>query len=189
MLRDILPALKSVGKDYALGGAIAMALRGVVRDTLDLDVFAMERVKGKLLSAIYQVGYRIEPVFEPFHYVARPPWRTSNPEVRVDLMFPAADPEYSGVKGAEPVQVKRGVQVRVFTNLLVALTRVYSDNPKHKLDLLLMYNRGALPYDEIMRVLKIHDPDMAKVFPRQMKRLVTEYRFKAVRRKWKRPMQ
>lgn len=168
MLRDLQPVLKACGKQCAVGGAVALAVHGVVRHTLDLDVFADEEIRPRLLRAVHERGYRIEPVYEPFHYAARPPWRTSSDEVRVDLLFPAAEPEFSGIVSAEKARPYKGVSVRVFNPVILALTRVYSDNPKHLVDLSLMLARGVLPIDDVREILSESDPAALRDFERKL---------------------
>ena len=169
MLKDLQPVLKSFGKHCAVGGAVAMAFHGVDRYTKDLDVFAAEAVRNKLLRAIHEQGYRVEPIFEPFHYIARPPWRTASDEARVDILFPSYEPEFSGVVSAEPIAISKGNAVRVFTPLMLALTRVYSTEPRHLTDLAMMLARGVLPVEEIRAALRAYNADDLKVFEKKLK--------------------
>jgi len=164
LLADAARILGPLGRRYALGGAVAMALRGVVRSTLDIDVFVAEEVRGRALSAFYKAGYRIEPVFEPFHYLARPPWKVSNAETRTDLLFPAGQPEVFGIETSRPVDLGAGLKVRTLTPLALVLGKLYSDDPRHLADLHLMYHRGLVDEAEIEKVLRRLDPPMVRRF-------------------------
>lgn len=171
MLKDLQPVLKACGKKCAIGGAVALAVHGVARHTLDLDVFAAEEIRPKLLRAVHDLGYSIDPVYEPFHYIGKPPWRTSSDEVRVDLLFPADEPEFSGIVSAQMMQLYEGISARVFNPVILTLTRVYSTNPKHLADLAMMLARGVLPIDDVRDVLGLYDPDGLRTFEKKLRQI------------------
>ena len=164
MLKEVSQALDGAGVLYAVGGAVAMALHGARRETVDVDVFALEEARGKALRAIRDAGYRIEPIMESFLYAAWPPWETSDRDVRVDLRFPASEPELSGIERAQRIEIPGGLKVRVFSPLMLTLSRLYSNQPKHLADLSIMYHRGLIPADEVNALLNEYDPPMARRF-------------------------
>lgn len=174
MLADVLPILKRYEKQCAVGGAVAMGIQGAPRATMDLDVFILDKCRSRILYDIRKLGYQIIPVFEPFHYAAYPRWRTADidPEVRIDLLFPADDIEVAGIERAEDVTVGRGkaaFSVRVFSPLFLTLSKLYSSQGKHLIDLGMMFNRGMIPMDEVLQILKDNDPDMVKKFLARIK--------------------
>jgi len=171
MLLDILPVLKRHPGAYAIGGAIGMGFRGAVRYTEVLDVFVLEEERLDLLAEVHGLGYRIKPTFEPFYYEAWPPWRPYDPEIKIDLLFPAGEPELSGIETATSLQVKKGSRVRVMTPLMLALAKVYSDQPRHIADLGMMLSRGLVAVRDMEATLRDHDPDMLPTLRKQLKLL------------------
>ncbi len=166
MLKDVAHALNASNVSYAIGGAVAMALYGVRRQTMDVDVFFPQEAKANALEAIRKIGYHIEPIGAPFLYAAYPPWETSDREIRVDLLFPEDDPELTAIQTAEAVEISEETTVPVFSPLMLTLSRLYSDQPRHLADLQMMFDRGLIPVKEVVLILQEHDPEMLTEFRR-----------------------
>jgi hypothetical protein len=74
--------------EWALGGAHAMAVHGYERATKDVDLFVADDARVRLLERLEAEGYAVREVFPPSHCSVSPP-RSRDPDVRVDLLFPA----------------------------------------------------------------------------------------------------
>jgi hypothetical protein len=185
MLKEVAGVLNEARVPYAVGGAVAMALYGVRRATMDVDIFSLESAKRKVLRALRNIGYEIEPAGAPFLYLAYPPWQTSGRDVRVDLLFPADEPDISGVETAQNIEVEPGLKVKVFSLVMLTLSRLYSDQPRHRTDLYLLHERGLLPVEEAMEILEEYDPRTAREFQELVEDMVRPTRRGERPRRWK----
>ena len=128
LLELVAETIDTLGVDYAVGGAVAMAAYGYRRNTSDVNLFAHEDDQPRILRALRAGGAtEIEEVFRPFHYVARNP-EHDNPEIRIDVLFPASDPELSAIEFPERHEAygkdrrtQRPSQLAIALALLLAL--------------------------------------------------------------------
>jgi len=125
---------------YAVGGALAMHAHGVRRETTDVDAFIAEKDRARVLQALRGEGFSIATIAAPFHYAAYIPAH-ADLDYRVDVLFPAGEPEASGIQTAVDGRVE-DIPVRVFTVEMLVLAKFYSDQVKDRLDIALMYFAG-----------------------------------------------
>lgn len=169
LLKLTAKALEPLAKPYSIGGAVAMGAHGVRRYTTDVDVFALDADRNRILHALRSAGLEISAVFEPFHYFAYLP-RHADPEIRVDVLFPAGEPELSAVE--YPVRAKIGsVEVNVFPRNLLVATKFYSDRLKDELDIAMMYTSGVFDPEAVRAIIASFDPEGAVDFAALIARL------------------
>jgi len=97
----IVPFAQSSQLRVALGGARAMALHGVIRDTTDVDVFAEERARAPLLAALKEASCRVAHVAAD-HFLVRSA-TSAWPDDRIDLVFPLVEPARSALAETETI--------------------------------------------------------------------------------------
>jgi hypothetical protein len=165
LLRRFLEAIRDTDVRYAVGGAVAMAAHGVRRHTTDLDVFAPEESRGKLLRALRAAGFRVSGIFEPFHYIAMLPGE-EDLDVRIDILIPAGEPELSAVEQPSLAVFEDG-QFFVFPIELLVMSKFMSDpldRPGDRGDIVRMYNRGIFEPQTVCALFASFDPDEAAQF-------------------------
>lgn len=162
MLQRATAALDALNVPYGIGGALAMRAHGYSRETTDVDVFALDESRGPIIRALRSHELTVAPVFQPFHYVAYDPVY-GDPEIRIDMLFPASEPELSGIEYAERKMIA-GINTRVFpVNLLVA-SKFYSDRDEDHRDIGAMLHRGIFDPSEVERLIASVDPEGAADF-------------------------
>ncbi len=169
LIAAMAEALEPLKVPYAVGGAVAMSAHGVRRHTDDVDVFALDEDRPKVLRALRAAGLRIVEVMSPFHYAAYLP-DVDDPEVRIDVLFPAGEPELSAVEYPARAEIG-GVEFNVFALELLVATKFYSDRVKDELDIARMYESGVFEPATVRALIASFDPDGAKEFDALMKRL------------------
>lgn len=150
----IAPTLKKLKVDYAVGGAVAMAAHGYVRDTTDLDVFFKSEDANKVLSA-FRKKFRVGTFMEPYHYAIQPDLR--EPDVRVDLLFTSDDLERDAVEFPDRAQIvsnKKKLSVDVFPLDVLVAAKLVSDRTKDHADVLLLYQRGLFEPKKVRLILE-----------------------------------
>ena len=162
LLRRAAAALEPLGLPYSIGGAIAMHAHGYARYTSDIDVFALDEHRTQILRAFRTHGLTVEPVFSPHHYIAYLP-EQGELRVRVDISFPAAEPELSAIEFPVRAQVM-GTDINVFPLSLLVAAKFYSDRPEDHHDLAALLNRGLFDPDEVVRMIASIDPEGAADF-------------------------
>lgn len=144
------------GLDYAIGDAIAMGAHGYRRHTSDVDLFAAEADRNRVLRTLREAGLEVAAVVGPSHYMAYDP-DDNDVEARIDVMFPAGDPELSAVELPTRKNVY-GHPLNIFPVSVLVLSKFYSDRQKDEMDIAEMYNAGVFDPDEVRRVLAGYDP-------------------------------
>jgi len=109
VIRHLVSALEERGVSYALIGGFAMALRGVQRATVDLDLILMlehlETADRILTDCSYVRVFRSENVS---HYESKDgDWG------RIDILHAFRGPSLGMLKRAEPIEVFNGVRAKV----------------------------------------------------------------------------
>ena len=117
MLLKSATALVGADLPHAFGGAIAMAAWGYSRETQDVDVFVNQSDTHEVLRVLREAGFQIVPVMEPFHYAGYL-GRVKDPEERIDILFPADDPDWSAVQAPESKPLA-GRSIEVFPLVLL----------------------------------------------------------------------
>lgn len=138
---------------YAIGGAVGMAAHGYARHTADVDLFVDPQSKNSVLRSMRKLGLHVWSVFEGIHYVAQIP-ETEDPELRIDVLFPHDDPDWSAVQAPE-LGMLGNLQINVFPIELLVLSKFYAsqDDPQDKADIHSMYHRGLFDPDEVRKLL------------------------------------
>jgi len=159
-LRELLVAFlkvaKKVRKSYAIGGALAMSAHGYVRQTSDLDAFLLDEDRLDWLRALRKAGLTIDSVFRGIHYIAFFP-KHADPRIRIDLLFPATEPELSAVEF--PVSAKiAGFNAEVFPLELLVVAKFLSDRPEDQRDFDVMFNLGIFEPTAARRIIKSIEP-------------------------------
>jgi hypothetical protein len=169
LLEKLVASLEPLGVPYAVGGALAMHAHGLRRYTSDVDAFALAEDRPQVLRALRAAGLRITTLMEPFHYAATLPAH-GDLEVRIDVLFPAGEPELSAIEHARPAQFGP-VAVRVFPLELLVAAKFYSDRLKDEADIAGMLNAGLFDPDEVERFIASIDAEGAREFRALIARL------------------
>lgn len=154
LLDAIHEIIEPMDVDYAIGGALAMAAAGYARHTKDVDLFVTEAGRIKSLMAFRRAGYTVTPVFEPHHYAVYLPGPIDDPEVRIDLMVPAGEPDLSAVEyPGRTALTKDGADFNVVTPNLLAVMKYVSDRDKDMDDLRAMYRHAVFDPDNVREIV------------------------------------
>jgi hypothetical protein len=153
-------------KPYAIGGALAMSAHGYVRQTTDVDAFVLLEDRLEWLRAARAVGLTVDEVFSKVHYIAFLP-KHRDPRVRIDLLFPAGEPELTAVEYPVPARIG-GILADVFSIDLLAMAKFQSDRPEDARDFDRMFNLGMLDPVQLRRIIASIDRDEAKRFDRRI---------------------
>jgi len=148
--------------DYAIGGALAMRAHGYKRHTDDVDLFALDRDRVAILRALHDVGLTITPIFAPHHYTATIKGET-DPDSRIDVMFPAAEPDLSAVEFPDQGEIG-GVTANIWPMPLIVIAKFYSDRPEDHLDLAALLNRGLFDPKQVADMIEILDKEAVPEF-------------------------
>jgi len=149
-------------RSYAVGGALAMSAHGYVRQTSDVDAFLLDEHRLEWLRAARSVGLIVDEVFSKVHYMAFFP-RHGDPRIRIDMLFPADEPELSAVE--YPVRASiGGIATNVFPLALLAIDKFASDRPEDHRDFERMLHLGMFDPADLRVIIASFDPDMAKRF-------------------------
>src|SRR5271157_3543045 len=97
LLDLFLAAAAEIDRPYAIGGALAMGAHGYRRHTDDVDAYVVYEDRGDWIRALRERGLTVTPLFTGVHYVAYLP-EHNDPEIRIDLLVPAEDPDLSAVE-------------------------------------------------------------------------------------------
>lgn len=158
--------------DYAIGGAVAQALYGYGRMSPDVDVFVTPEHAGAALHELKLHGWQVEVMAPHIHYSAYlPKYRHLYPEVRVDLLVASSDPEWSGATLSNEVDFD-GTWVKVLPAELLALTRFYSSEPKHRGDLEQLLQRKLFDVSSATRILSRMDPESVRAWRSMVRELL-----------------
>ncbi len=177
LLSRLLDIAEGEGIPLAIGGGLAVNLHGVERHTNDVDAFFREADRQRVVRALRRAGLTVDKVFGGFHYVAYEP-ASSDLRVRIDLMFPAGDPELAAVES--PAERRKwGLTIPTFPVELLVLAKFYSDQPLDRWDIAALYEQGAFEPETVRALLATVDPGNVADFDA----LMTEIRRPRVARK------
>jgi hypothetical protein len=172
MLRVAIEASRKAGVKTAIGGGVAVAAQGYLRDTVDVDAFFHFQDRAAVLGAFRRTAsdYQLEELDES-HWIAVPP--QASPEERIDLMFATGDPEESAIEMSEQ-KLYRGVRTPVFTVEWLVITKYLAgrEDPKDLLDIYALHLRGAFDVGKVQRRLRqLGETEAAAKFPKLLKKL------------------
>jgi hypothetical protein len=163
LLETFLRAAQETGRPYAIGGALAMAAHGYARQTNDVDAFLADGDIAAWSRALRAEGLRVEPVVGGIHYVASSP---EHGDVRIDLLVPADDPEWSAVQAPETGDIA-GVRAEVFPVSLLVAAKFQSTREEDHADVKAMYERGLFDPRAVVNVFRaMKDGELADEFAR-----------------------
>ncbi len=162
LVHDVAWAIAPIGVDYAIGRALAMGAHGARRHTSDVDIFAKDADRPAIMRALRQAGLETAAIMAPFHYIAYRP-QHQDPEVRIDLLFPAGEPELSAIEFADR-GIVGDIELNVFPIDLLVASKFYSDRPEDGFDIKMMLNLGLFDPTAVRAVIASIDPDGAKDF-------------------------
>lgn len=117
-LRKVVATLDQLGVPYALIGGLALATRGVVRATKDVDLLVDWNLRGAdaLVQSFNQnnfpATFRRGPADDPVPGLIRVAISAAEGPVRCDLLFASAAWQADAVRNAAPVDLQ-GFVVRV----------------------------------------------------------------------------
>lgn len=175
MREYILATAKALHEhDYCFAGAVAQAFYGYARMTADVDVFVTPEVAYVVLRALRTAGFIVDVMAESTHYAAHlPSWAHLYPEVRVDVLVASSDPEWSAAK--LPCEMTfEGAKVHVMPAELLALSRFYSDEPRHKQDLAELLSRQLFDPAAAARIMARMDRDSLHAWKETVRELSTK---------------
>ncbi len=162
LLGRLLEVVRESGVPCAVGGGLAVNLHGVERHTNDVDAFFREEDRQAVLRALRRAGFTVDRVFGGFHYVAYEPG-APDLRVRIDVMFPAGDPERAAVEN--PVVIEKwGERIPAFPVEVLVLSKFYADHPLDRWDIAALYEHGSFEPDTVRLLLATTDPDNVEAF-------------------------
>ena len=124
-----------------------MAAFGNARFAETVEVLIAERDRSKVLGALRAAGYDVGVAAALVHYFVMLPEHGGDPNVRLDLLFPAGEPELSAIEHAARVPIVRGGDVfNVIQPDLLAMMMFY-------LDLRAMYDRGVFAPNAVRQMI------------------------------------
>ena len=155
MVRLVLAVARKAKVKMAIGGGIAVASRGYVRETRDVDAFFHEKDRQKVLRALTQLAsdWKVE-AFDRSHWVAIPPGARTIEE-RIDFLFAEGDPEESAIEMASSADYE-GQDIPAFTTDWIVVSKFLAtrDEPKDALDILALYQRGGFDVKDVVKRLR-----------------------------------
>lgn len=157
LLKRLLETLRAIDVPVAIGGGLAVNLHGVERHTDDVDAFLRSEDRLAVVRALRQAGFTVDKVFGSFHYVAYEPG-APDLRVRIDLMFPAGDPELAAVE--HPVVLEKwGEVIPAFPVELLVLAKFYSDQPLDRWDIAALFENGSFEPGTVRALLATLDAE------------------------------
>lgn len=158
LLEEAVGAASSVTDQYAIGGAVGMAVYGYARQTSDVDLFIDDSARTAVLVALKRRGFRVTPIFDGLHYVAQWP-DEQDPDARIDVLVPFDDPDWSAVAAPDQAEMN-GLVFQVFPAELLVLSKFYGvDNPQYLADIYKMFHRAAFNPSLARKYLAEMDPE------------------------------
>lgn len=161
LFRFAIRVMRDLGIQYAIGGGVAVQVHGYRRTTADVDLFILEADRERVLKEFRSyTGMRVEEAFAPHHYIIQ--YRsTRDPEVRIDLLIPAGEPELSAIEYAETIKSDDVGSFEVFPVDLLVLAKFYAadSEPRHELDIAQLLAKAAFDPATPRAMLVATDPD------------------------------
>jgi hypothetical protein len=140
LLDLFLSAAAAVGRPYAIGGALAMGAHGYRRQTDDVDAYVNYKDRGEWVRALRERGLTVTPLFAGVHYAAFLP-EHGDPEIRIDLLVPAEDPDLSAIEVPDTATIANRL-VEVWPVELLVVAKFRSTRPDDRADVGKMFERG-----------------------------------------------
>lgn len=163
MARRALACLNDAEIPYAVVGAAALAVRGLPRNTQDLDVVVLGEDAHEALRVLGRAGFRsIVPVKadqEPEPMYALIPARGKG---ELDVLVGWSEPE-STIVAEAPMATVFGVEAPVATLEHLLLMLLYSNQPRHEGDFARIVTEGGVDLGWVDSYLEEVHPEMREV--------------------------
>lgn len=160
LLRIVQRRIGQLDVDYAVGGAIAMAMQGYARHTSDVDVFVLKEDCPQVLAALRDEGLEVATLYEDAHYVATLP-KHGDVDIRIDVLVPPGEPDLSAVEYPREMLLEGGKILPIVQANLLAAQKFYANRDKDENDLRAMYRRGVLNAEAVGELIHSFDPEGA----------------------------
>jgi hypothetical protein len=166
LLDVFLAVAKELDLPYAIGGALAMGAHGYRRHTDDIDAYVEHKYRGRWIRTLREHGLTVAPLFGGVHYVAQFP-DENDPEIRIDLLVPADDPDLSAIEVPDASQIA-GRPVEIWPLELLVVSKFQSTREKDHEDVDAMSERGLFDPKAVHRILlHMDEPALARKFWRE----------------------
>jgi hypothetical protein len=151
LLRRVASALQGIR--YVIGGGVAVVAHGYLRHTSDVDVFALEGARPRVLAALRKAGLKIVPIMDPSMYAAWPPDATPDDiEVHVDILFTPIELEMWAVR--HPARLTLwGADVPVMRPVVLAAIKFLTGEERHLADVRRMLDLGIVEAGKVERMI------------------------------------
>jgi hypothetical protein len=169
LLKAFLRMAKKTHKPYAIGGALAMAAHGYVRQTTDVDAFLRDEDRLDWLRAARAEGLHIDELYHRIHYIAFD-LKHGDPRIRIDLMFPAEEPALSAIDIPDTATIGN-LSFDVFPIDMLVIAKFDSDRDKDQNDVAAMYHLGLFDPVRVHKIMSSLDRDMATRFAARIQEL------------------
>jgi hypothetical protein len=158
LLDLFLAVAAEVDRPYAIGGALAMGAHGYRRHTDDVDAYVNYDDRGAWVRALRARGLTVTPLFAGVHYVAMLPEQT-NPEIRIDLLVPADDPDLSAIEVPDSMTIADRT-VEVWPVELLVIAKFQSTRDEDHADVDKMFERGLFDPRSVCVIMRRMDEDV-----------------------------
>ena len=147
LLKRFLRAMAKHKIPFAVGGGVAVNAHGFRRETTDIDAFLHDEDRARVRTALLEAGFRIGRIYPPFHYIAVLPG-IDDPDIRIDLLYPAAEPDLSAIDHPTLLEVwGECVPVFAIEFLIASKLQAIADQParasQDRADIATLYSIGA----------------------------------------------
>lgn len=165
-IKKAVRALERARVRYAVTGAVALAARGCVRTTLDVDLLVPVDELAAALEALGQAGFEGAQELDPED--PEPQYALEDPTTgaSVDLLVGFGEPELSLLRGATRVMLA-GIRPRVARREHLLLGYLYSNQPRHLGDFAALVQQGKLERARVRALLRELHPEMLPLFERR----------------------
>ena len=158
LLDLFLAAATEINRPYAIGGALAMGVHGYRRHTDDVDAYVNHADRVEWVRALRKQGLTVTPLFSGVHYIALLP-KHNDPEIRIDLMVPAEDPDLSAIEVPDSATIAdRAVEVWPLDLLVIAKFRSTRSDDRSDVDR--MFELGLFSPKSV-RSIMLHMDEMS----------------------------
>lgn len=163
VIRRALPALAKARSPHAIGGAVALSTHGIVRETMDLDVFLHEESIYKIFTELRKAGFEIKEAGYMQYWAILPKFAKYLPDYRIDLLVTATPSDTSAIES--PVQVKLvGENAKVFPATELAASKFLRAEPKDRQDVERILKLGLTSFFKVYSMLDKETHDDAEEF-------------------------
>lgn len=161
LLVRFLRVARRIKKPYGVGGALAMAAHGYVRQTSDADAFVLRGDVNAWLRAAREEGFEIDSVGMGQYMLFLKKHR--DPLARVDILVALDEPELSAVETSKG-KTLGGVRAKFVSPEFLAAMKMASERPEDHHDVVAMLDRGIFRAQTVLWLLGRVWPEKARQF-------------------------